>query len=127
MLYYVLFIILYYYSMFLLLGVIPPSITEKVVMLRSLEAHECATDRGGNSSMETSGNTTGSLSLRKKKRSGSLQGGLSGLCCRPSDIFGDEFCPRDRTGARKRDAMEQYIIRDDTRHTSSKNYINLHE
>ena len=48
-------------------------------MLRSLEAHECATDRGGNSSMETSGNTTGSLSLRKKKRSGSLQGGLSVL------------------------------------------------
>ena len=64
---------------FYCIGVIPPSITEKVVMLRSLEAHECATDRGGNSSMETSGNTTGSLSLRKKKRSGSLQGGLSGL------------------------------------------------
>lgn len=55
------------------LGVIPPSITEKVVMLRSLEAHECG-GGVGNSSMETSSNTTGSLSLRKKKRSGSLQG-----------------------------------------------------
>ncbi|KAF6028006.1 hypothetical protein EB796_013691 [Bugula neritina] len=51
------------------IGVVPPSIMEKVVMLKSLEDHQLS-----NSSALDQSAGSGSVSLRRKKRSGSLQG-----------------------------------------------------